>query len=163
MACAVVPPAHPPTFLETGGLPLYPRRGLRPLHPAWGTGVWFRLALSFSGGIGLACAVVPPAHPPTLLETGGPPLYPRRGLRPLQPPSQPDADFGPLVELREGPDEGVEAVRAGAAFGGPGAELVLEVFEAGADVEDLALLVEGGDGLGPDELASAGADGLVGD
>ena len=37
-ACAVVPPAHPPTLLETGGLPLYPRRGLRPLHPAWGTG-----------------------------------------------------------------------------------------------------------------------------
>ena len=37
LACAVVPPAHPPTFLETGGLPLYPRRGLRPLHPAWGT------------------------------------------------------------------------------------------------------------------------------
>ena len=36
LACAVVPPAHPPTFLETGGLPLYPRRGLRPLHPAWG-------------------------------------------------------------------------------------------------------------------------------
>ena len=37
LACAVVPPAHPPTFLGTGGLPLYPRRGLRPLHPAWGT------------------------------------------------------------------------------------------------------------------------------
>ena len=34
----------------------------------------------FSGGIGLACAVVPPAHPPTFLETGGLPLYPRRGL-----------------------------------------------------------------------------------
>ena len=28
-------PHHPPTFLETGGLPLYPRRGLRPLPPAW--------------------------------------------------------------------------------------------------------------------------------
>ena len=27
-------PHRPPTFLETGGLPLYPRRGLRPLHPA---------------------------------------------------------------------------------------------------------------------------------
>ena len=37
LACVVVPPAHPPMFLETGGLPLYPRRGLRPLHPAWGT------------------------------------------------------------------------------------------------------------------------------
>ena len=28
-------PHHPPTFLGTGGHPLYPRRGLRPLHPAW--------------------------------------------------------------------------------------------------------------------------------
>ncbi len=28
-------------------------------------------APSFSGGVGLACAVVPPAHPPTFLETGG--------------------------------------------------------------------------------------------
>ena len=38
LTCAVVPPAHPPTFLGTGGLPLYPRRGLRPLHPAWEQG-----------------------------------------------------------------------------------------------------------------------------
>ena len=134
LACAVVPPAPPPTFLETGGLAvppagaappapclgdggfvlacallqrwgwlgvrrcptwptlqrswkqgdtLYPRRGLRPLHPAWGTGVLFWLAPSFSGGAGLACVVVPPAHPPTFLETGGLPLYARRGLRPL--------------------------------------------------------------------------------
>ncbi len=35
LACAAIPPAYPPTFLETGGLPLYPRRGLRPLPPAW--------------------------------------------------------------------------------------------------------------------------------
>ena len=35
-------------------------------------------ALSISEGSGLACAVVPPAHPPTFLETGGLPLYPRR-------------------------------------------------------------------------------------
>ena len=43
-------------------------------------------APSFSGGIGLACAFVPPAHPPTFLETGGLPLYPRRGRSPLRPP-----------------------------------------------------------------------------
>ena len=29
-------PHRPPTFSRTGGLPLYPGRGLRPLHPAWG-------------------------------------------------------------------------------------------------------------------------------
>ena len=28
-------PLRPPTLLGTGGLALYPRRGLRPLHPAW--------------------------------------------------------------------------------------------------------------------------------
>ena len=49
---------------------------LRPLPPAWGTGVLLRLAPSFSGGIGLACAVVPPAHPPTFLETGDSPVPP---------------------------------------------------------------------------------------
>ena len=89
LACAVVPPAHPPTFLETGGLPLYPRRGLRPLHPAGGPRVLLWSMPSFSGGSGLACAVVPPAHPPTFLETGGLPLYPRRGLRPLHPAGGP--------------------------------------------------------------------------
>ena len=57
--------------------------GAAPLHPAWGTGGLFWLAPSFSGGAGLACVVVPPAHPPTFLETGGLPLYARRGLRPL--------------------------------------------------------------------------------
>ena len=136
LACAVVPPAHPPTFLGTGGLALYPRRGLRPCTPLGATGVRWGLrhpsaeglawraslshrptlqrsweqgdspctpgggcapctllgdggslgpAPSFSGGSGLACAVVPPAHPPTLLGTGGLPLYPRRGLRPPHP------------------------------------------------------------------------------
>ena len=50
---------------------LYPRRGLRPLHPAGGTGVLLWRAPSFSGGTGLAGAVVPPAHPPTFLGTGG--------------------------------------------------------------------------------------------
>ena len=93
VACAVVPPAHPPTFLETGGLPLYPRRGLRPLHPAWGTrgaslcGLGARTPfLTFPRGRGQGHAV-PPA-----------------GLRPCTPSSQPDADFGPLVKLRERPD-----------------------------------------------------------
>ena len=35
-------PAHPPTFLETGGLPLYPRRGLRPctLLGGWMGSLW---------------------------------------------------------------------------------------------------------------------------
>ncbi len=50
-----------------------------------GRGALFWLAPSISGGSGLACAVVPPAHPPTFLGTGGHPLYPRRGLRPLHP------------------------------------------------------------------------------
>ena len=152
--------------LGIAGDSLYPGGGGAPLHPAWGTGVLLWLAPSFSGGIGLACAVVPPgppsnvfgyrgtppappggalgslhpplrgrrdrrselrgtrctpgagcapcallggrrfccglrppsavglgwraplshlAHPPTFLETGGLPLYPRRGLRPLHP------------------------------------------------------------------------------
>ncbi len=35
-------PLHPPTFWVQGGLPLYPRRGLRPLHPAWETGASLR-------------------------------------------------------------------------------------------------------------------------
>ena len=40
--------AQPPTFLGTGGLPLYPRRGLCPLHPAWGDegGATFSLGAS---------------------------------------------------------------------------------------------------------------------
>ncbi len=58
LACAVVPPAHPPTFLETGGLPLYPRRGLRPLHPAWGNGGIGRfLACPQGRGISLEAGV----------------------------------------------------------------------------------------------------------
>ncbi len=32
------PTGPPSNVLGTGGLPLYPRRGLRPLHPAWGNG-----------------------------------------------------------------------------------------------------------------------------
>ena len=87
LACAVVPPAHPPTgnrgtrCTPGGGC------GLRtpPSLPPSGGRISFWPARSFSGGAGLACAVVPPAHPPTFLETGGLPLYPRRGLRPLHP------------------------------------------------------------------------------
>ena len=37
LACAVVPPAHPPMFLGTGGHAV-PPAGAAPLHPAWGTG-----------------------------------------------------------------------------------------------------------------------------
>ena len=81
LACAVVPPAHPPTFLETGGLPLYPRRGCAPA-PCLGSGVLFWRALSISEGSGLACAVVPPDHPPTFLGTGGIPYTPGGGCAP---------------------------------------------------------------------------------
>ena len=44
----LTPLSHLPTrqrFWKQGGLPLYPRRGLRPLHPAWGRAAAFsRLA-----------------------------------------------------------------------------------------------------------------------
>ena len=63
-------PLHPPTFLGTGGHPLYPRRGLRPLHPAGGE---MRGAPSFHL-----------AHRPTLLGTGGLTILPRK-QRPLRP------------------------------------------------------------------------------
>ena len=49
----------------------------------------------------------------------------------------------------------------GAEVGGPGTHLVFELGEA-AYVVDPALLVEGGDGLGPDALAASGLDALVG-
>ena len=59
LACAVVPPAQPPTFLETGGLPLYPRRGLRPLHLAGdGVGVVFRFGASGSNEAPLSLQMV---------------------------------------------------------------------------------------------------------
>ena len=86
VACAVVPPARPPTFLGTGGLPLYPRRGLRPLHPAGGTeavsfahlrvGTLPNLPSATGAGIRGEGSWWPAplshlAHPPTFLETGG--------------------------------------------------------------------------------------------
>ena len=49
----------------------------------------------------------------------------------------------------------------GAEVGCPGTHLVFEVWET-ADVVDSSLLVEGGDGFGPDLLAMSGADGLDG-
>ena len=73
-------------FPETGGLPLYPRRGLRPLHPAWGTGVLLWLAPSFSGGVGLACAVVPPAPPSDVCVVGDTPTPPAGTKGSLHPP-----------------------------------------------------------------------------
>ncbi len=42
-------------------------------------------ASSFSGGSGLACAVVPPAHPPTFLEQGDSPCTPGGGCAPCTP------------------------------------------------------------------------------
>ena len=92
LACAVVPPAHPPTFLETGGHAVPRGGGAAPPAPRLGNGRALpHLPLSTGGGtrcacwtgglvvacallqrgVGLACAVVPPAHPPTFLETGG--------------------------------------------------------------------------------------------
>ena len=69
--------AQPFVSCKGGGAEASPEAGGRD----WG---WVGLlwpAPSFSGGSGLACAVVPPARPPTFLGTGGLPLYPRRGLR----------------------------------------------------------------------------------
>ncbi len=71
LACAAIPPAPPSDVFRNRGTRCTPRRGLRPLHPAGGTGVLLWRAPSFSGGTGLAGAVVPPAHPPTFLGTGG--------------------------------------------------------------------------------------------
>ena len=86
-------PHHPPTFLGTGGLPLYPRRGLRPLYPVGGRDggsifspsagrqgrgqdasagrmVLLWPASSFSGGSGLAWAAIPPAPPSDVCVVG---------------------------------------------------------------------------------------------
>ena len=37
LACAAIPPAPPSDVFQNRGTPPYPRRGLRPLHPARGT------------------------------------------------------------------------------------------------------------------------------
>ena len=50
LACAVVPPAHPPTFLGTGGLAVPPAGAAPPLHLALGVVAslcWRVWALSF--------------------------------------------------------------------------------------------------------------------
>ena len=73
LAGAVVPPAHPPTFLGTGGLPLYPRRGLRPLHPAWGR--------DGRGAYG-ADAAIPPALPWDVFQNRGTHCSPGGGCAP---------------------------------------------------------------------------------
>ncbi len=71
--------AHPFVFCKggCGGGP-----GLRG-PPADGAG-WFCLGLRSPSAKGLAwpAPLSHLAHPPTFLETGGLPLYPRRGLRP---------------------------------------------------------------------------------
>ena len=36
LACAAIPPAPPSNVFQDRGTPPVPRRGLRPLHPAWG-------------------------------------------------------------------------------------------------------------------------------
>ncbi len=80
--------ARPPTFLETGGHPLYPRRGLRPLHPWLGTkGVVVACALLY-GMVWLGLRRLSHlAHPPTFLETGGTPPVPPAGAAPPAPRS----------------------------------------------------------------------------
>ncbi len=89
-----------PRFWKQGDS-LYPRRGLRPCTLLGGRGrrflafrrVWREgqdapagrvvllwLALFFSGGAGLACAVVPPAHPHVSGNRGSPPALPAEGF-----------------------------------------------------------------------------------
>ncbi len=64
--------AHPPTFLETGGLPLYPPAGAAPPAPHfWGTRVLLRPAPSFSRGSGLVALLCRPLRPPTFSRTRG--------------------------------------------------------------------------------------------
>ena len=91
LACAVVPPAHPPTFLETGGTRCTPG-GAAPPAPRLGNGGALpHLPLSTGGrtrcacwtgglvvacallqrGVGLACAVVPPAPPSNVFRNRG--------------------------------------------------------------------------------------------
>ncbi len=62
--------------------PAYRPAGAAGLPARWGRMVLSWPAPSISGGSGLACAVVPPAHPPTFLETGGPPCTPGGGCAP---------------------------------------------------------------------------------
>ena len=80
-------------------------------------------APSISEGSGLACAVVPPAHPPTLLETGGLAVPPAGAA-----PPAPCLGDGTLPNLSPSTGAGTEASRGhpgrkrGAA---PGLSLVL--------------------------------------
>ena len=80
----------------------------------------------------------------------------------IEPGFLPEVD-GVAVEdeVGDGVYEGVGAVWGvgGAEVGGPGAHLVFEFGEA-ADVVDSSLLIQRGDGFGPDLLAMSGADGL---
>ena len=86
LACAVVPPAHPPTFLETGGLPV-PPAGAAPPAPCLGMvaslrwRVWELPNLPLGtgagtegkerGGLWWRTPLCRPHHPPTFLGTGG--------------------------------------------------------------------------------------------
>ena len=102
------PTGPPSNVFRNRGTPPVPPAGAAPLHPAWGRHggsvfspsagrqgrgqdasagrmVLLRPVSSFSGGSGLACAVVPPARPPTFLETGGLPLLPPAGAQPPAP------------------------------------------------------------------------------
>ena len=85
LACAVVLPAHPPTFLETGGLAV-PRAGAAPPAPCLGEGgSVVACALLQWGGLAWRAPLSHLAHPPTFLETGGLAVPPAGGCRPLHP------------------------------------------------------------------------------
>ncbi len=99
-----------------------------PLTPAsarrWGRMVLSWRAPSISGGSGLACAVVPPAHPPPFLETGGHPLLPPAGAAPPAPSlerqvrrSQGKRGWNPLPSLPPSTRAGTEAPPGGLGEG----------------------------------------------
>ena len=116
LACAAIPPAPPSDVFQNRGIRCYLRRGLRPLHPAWGVVArlhtvmlatiappWHcreiiprlrcmrcnRKVSFFSRGFGLACAAIPPAPPSDVFRNRGtPPVTPGGGCAPCTPPGR---------------------------------------------------------------------------
>ena len=87
--------AHPPTFSRTRGLALYPRRELRPLHPArWrsracvggpGASLTFPRTWGQERGLMVAGAVVPPSPPSDVFQNRGTRCIPGGGCAPCAP------------------------------------------------------------------------------